>query len=270
MEEKTNANTPISEESSGKIKDCKVIELFGGIGAFTAAMKRLGIPFSVVDYVEIDKYAVKSYNAINGTNFEPQDICQWDKDIKGIDIICHGSPCTNFSIAGRQEGGDEGSGTHSSLMYETLRIVKKIRPKFILWENVKNVLSPKHVHNFENYKNRLSEMGYTSYYQVLNAKNYGIPQNRDRIFCISIREDIDKGFEFPEPFPLELKLKDILEDKVDEKYYLSDKALGGLVERKEKNEANGVGFGFTPKSKDDLANTLETKRGRSSDTYIIT
>lgn len=78
------------------------------------------------------------------------------------------------------------------------------------------------------------------------------------------------SFEFPEPFPLELKLKDILEDKVDEKYYLSDKALGGLVERKEKNEANGVGFGFTPKSKDDLANTLETKRGRSSDTYIIT
>lgn len=232
MEEKTNANTPISEESSGKIKDCKVIELFGGIGAFTAAMKRLGIPFSVVDYVEIDKYAVKSYNAINGTNFEPQDICQWDKDIKGIDIICHGSPCTNFSIAGRQEGGDEGSGTHSSLMYETLRIVKKIRPKFILWENVKNVLSPKHVHNFENYKNRLSEMGYTSYYQVLNAKNYGIPQNRDRIFCISIREDIDKGFEFPEPFPLELKLKDILEDKVDEKYYLSDKALGGFGRKK--------------------------------------
>lgn len=95
MEQTVNAGKPISEELFNEIRDCKIIELFGGIGAFTAAMKRLGIPYSVVDYVEIDKYAVKSYNAINGTNFEPQDICQWDKDVKA-DIIMHGSPCQDF------------------------------------------------------------------------------------------------------------------------------------------------------------------------------
>lgn len=98
-------------------------------------MKRLNNPHTVVDYVEINKYAVKSYNAINGTNFEPQDICQWDKDVKDIDIIMHGSPCQDFSIAGKQSGGDKGSNTRSSLMYETLRIVEKLKPKVVIWEN---------------------------------------------------------------------------------------------------------------------------------------
>ena len=97
----------------------RVLELFGGIGACTQAMKRCGIPFEVVDYVEIDKYACKSYNAINGTNFETQDICEWDKDIEA-DFIMHGSPCQDFSVAGQLAGGDEGSGTRSSLMWETV------------------------------------------------------------------------------------------------------------------------------------------------------
>ena len=90
-----------------------------------------------MDYVEIDEAAVRSYNAINGTNFKPQDISKWDKDIE-VDFIMHGSPCTDFSIQGKQKGGDEGSGTESSLMYETLRIVGKLKPKYVMWENVKN------------------------------------------------------------------------------------------------------------------------------------
>ena len=204
-----------------KEEPVKVLELFGGIGACTQAFKRVGIPFEVVDYVEIDKYACKSYNAINGTDFKPQDICEWDKDIK-VDFIMHGSPCQDFSVAGKGLGGDEGSGTRSSLMYETIRIVEKLKPKYVLWENVKNVTGKKHRHNFDKYLVSLQQLGYNNYWQIMNAKDYGIPQNRERVFVLSIRRDIDKGYEFPEPFPLQLRLKDMLDDEVDEKFYLSD------------------------------------------------
>ena len=203
----------------------KVLELFGGIGACTEALKRIGIDFEVVDYVEIDKYAVSSYNAINGTNFEPQDICNWDKNIEA-DLVMHGSPCQDFSVAGKQAGGDLGSGTRSSLMYETIRIVGKTRPKYIIWENVKNLLSKKHKHNFDAYIETMNVLGYNSYYQVLDAKDYGIPQHRERVYTISIRKDIDKGnFKFPEKEKLKLRLKDLLEEEVDEKYYLSDEQV---------------------------------------------
>lgn len=200
----------------------KVLELFGGIGACTKALKNLGINFEIVDYVEIDKYAVKSYNAINGTSFEPQDIKNWDKDVD-VDLIMHGSPCQDFSIAGKGLGGNLGSGTRSSLMFETLRIVEKLEPKYIVFENVKNLLSKKHKHNFESYITFLNYLGYNSYFKVLNAKDYGVPQNRERIFVISIRTDIDdKTFKFPEPEELQIKLKDLLEENVEEKYYLND------------------------------------------------
>lgn len=206
----------------------KVLELFGGIGACTAAMKRLGIDFEVVDYVEIDKHAVASYNAINGTNFTPQDVTKWDKDIK-VDFIMHGSPCQDFSLAGVQKGGDKGSGTRSSLMYETVRIVEKLRPKYVCWENVANLLSEKHFHNFANYINTLAELGYSSAYKVLNAKDYGIPQNRERVFTISVLggasvdlfgHEID--FHWPQTFPLEKRLKDLLELEAPENNYISE------------------------------------------------
>ena len=197
----------------------KVLELFGGIGACSKALERLGIDYEIADYVEIDKYAVKSFNAIHNTNFEPQDICEWDKDIE-VDLIMHGSPCQDFSLAGKQAGGDKNSGTRSSLMYETIRIVEKLKPKYVIWENVKNLLSKKHRHNFDAYLETMEQLGYTNYYQVLNAKDYGIPQNRERVFTISILGD--EKYEFPPKKELKLKLKDILENEVDEKYYLSD------------------------------------------------
>lgn len=211
----------------------KVLELFGGIGACTQALKRLHVPLEIADYVEIDKYAVKSYNAINGTNFEPQDITKWDKDIE-VDLIMHGSPCQDFSIAGKQRGADEGSGTRSSLMYETVRIVTKLKPKYVIWENVKNVLSAKHRHNFDAYLEKMQSLGYENYYQVLNAKDYEIPQNRERIFTVSILNGGD--FEFPLKKELKTRLKDVLEDEVDEKYYLSDELTQTLQNQlKDKN-----------------------------------
>ena len=200
----------------------KVLELFGGIGACSKALERLEIDYEIADYVEIDKYAVKSFNAIHNTNFEPQDICEWDKDIE-VDLIMHGSPCQDFSLSGLQKSGDKGSGTRSSLMWETIRIVEKLKPKYVIWENVKNLLSKKHIHNFDAYLETMEKLGYTNYYQVLNAKDYGIPQNRERVFTVSILGN--EKYEFPEKQELKLRLKDMLEDEVDEKYYISDKFL---------------------------------------------
>ena len=172
------------------MKKLKILELFGGIGACSKALERLGIDYEIVDYVEIDKYAVKSFNAIHNTNFEPQDITTWDKDIK-VDLIMHGSPCQDFSLAGKQAGVDKDSGTRSILMYVTIRLVDKLKPKYVVWENVKNLLSKKHIHNFNAYLEIMEQLGYKNYYQVLNAKDYGIPQNRERVFIVSIRKDVD-------------------------------------------------------------------------------
>lgn len=208
----------------------KILELFAGIGACSKALKRIGIDVEIVDAVEIDKYAMASFNAIHNTNFETQDITTWDKDLKDIDLITHGSPCQDFSVAGKQAGGDINSGTRSSLMYETIRIVGKLRPKYVLWENVKNLLSKKHKHNFDAYIETMNILGYNSYYEVLNAKDYGIPQNRERVYTISIRKDINKGiFKFPEKEQLQLRLKDILEKEVDEKYYLNDERIKKII-----------------------------------------
>lgn len=199
----------------------RVLELFAGIGACSKAITRLGIEHEIVDAVEIDKYAIKSFNAIHGTDFEPQDITQWNKDLY-VDLIMHGSPCQDFSVAGLNKGGDKGSGTRSSLMYETLRIVEKVKPKYVIWENVKNLLSKKHRHNFDAYIEAMDKLGYHSNYQVLNAKDFGVPQNRERVFTVSIRNDLNVDFKFPEPQELTIRLKDVLEPQVDEKYYLSD------------------------------------------------
>ena len=138
---------------------------------------------------------------------------------------CISKNCQDFSLAGKQAGGDKDSGTRSSLMYETIRIVEKLKPKYVIWENVKNLLSKKHRHNFDAYLHTMKQLGYNNYYQVLNAKDYLTPQNRERVFTISIRNDIDKDFHFPEKQPLKLRLKDLLDKEVDEEYYLVDNYL---------------------------------------------
>ena len=246
----------------------KLLELFGGIGACSQALEQLGIDFEIVDYVDNDKFAVRSFNAIHDSNFEVQDITQWDKQID-VDLIMHGSPCQDFSLAGLQAGGDEGSGTRSSLMYETLRIVEKLKPKYVIWENVKNIISKKHVHNFNNYINRMSELGYKSFYKVLNAKDFGIPQNRERVFTISILDGSD--YEFPKPMPLKLKLKYMLDDEVDEKYFLSDAMMNcfmsdgtGNYPRKERFLQN------INRKNQDIGNTITSRAGdRPTDNFVM-
>ena len=191
------------------------------------------------------------------------------KELGDIDLITHGSPCQDFSIAGRLAGGDKGSGTRSSLMWCTVDIVEVVKPKYVIWENVKNLLSAKNRHNFDGYLEIMDKLGYNSYYKVLNAKNYGIPQNRERVFTVSIRKDIDKGYEFPEEIELTKKLKDILEKDVDEKYYLSDKLIAGLIANTERQKAKGNGFVFETTDGDCVAKTITTKAGqRMTDNFI--
>lgn len=218
----------------------RVVSLFSGIGAFEKALTNLGIEHDVIRFSEIDKYAITSYCAIHNVNKELNlgDITEIDPNsVPSCDLITHGSPCTDYSVAGKGEGGDEGSGTRSSLMWHTVDIVTHKKPRYVIWENVKGVLNKKHRHNFDKYLNDLESLGYNNYYEVLNSKNYGIPQNRERVYVVSIRKDIDDGsFTFPEPFDNGLRLKDLLEDEVEEKYYIDNEKTRKLLESLKGNE----------------------------------
>lgn len=213
----------------------RMLSLFSGIGAAEKALKNVVGEESVeiVDAVEFDKFAINSYNAIHHTNFPTQDVSKWHKDVKDVDILVGGSPCQDFSVAGLHQGGDEGSGTRSSLMYEQVRIITEVRPKVAIWENVKNVLGKSNRHNFDKYLVYLDEIGYNNYYKVLNASDYGIPQSRERIFIVSIRKDVDKGtFEFPSPTPLEKFLGDYMvndEKDIPEEYWLSPEKISRIA-----------------------------------------
>lgn len=247
----------------------KVLELFAGIGAASKALENLGIEHEIVDAVEIDKYAIKAFNAIHGTNFEPQDITEWDKDIE-CDLIIHGSPCQDYSIAGLQAGGDKGSGTRSSLMYESVRIIEKLRPKYVIWENVKNLLSKKHRHNFDAYLETMEKFGYTNYYQVLDAKNYGVPQHRERVFTVSIMGG--GHFKFPEAIPLKRKLKDVLEKEVDERYYISSAMMDyfmGVNQKPSKFPRKERFLANINRANQDVGNSITTNAGqRPTDNFI--
>jgi DNA (cytosine-5)-methyltransferase 1 len=189
----------------------------------------MAMKFELLNFCEIDKDASKSYCAIHNVpaSLNLGDICGVDIESlpKNYTLLTHGSPCTSFSNAGLQLGGDRGSGTPSSLMWNSVEIIKHTKPKFVIWENVSNVLSPKHKHNFDEYINELEKCGYHSDYKVMNAKDYGTPQNRNRIFVISILKEIDKGFNFPDEVSLNDTLHSKLEKEVEEKWYLTQKQI---------------------------------------------
>lgn len=242
----------------------KILSLFSGIGAFEKALKNIGIEYELIGFSEIDKYAIKSYCAIHHESEEKNlgDITKIDisKLPKDIDLITHGSPCQDFSIAGKQAGGDLGTGTRSSLMWNTINIVTYCKPKYVIWENVKNLLSKKHKHNFDSYLSIMESLGYNNYYQVLNAKDYGVPQNRERVYTISIRKDIDKeNFKFPEKEELKLRLKDMLEDEVDEKYYLSDEIINKYMPNKD-NKTNVIGNLIMDKWQDNMKRIYDIEK----------
>ena len=209
----------------------KYLSLFSGIGAFESALTNLGVNYEVVNYCEIDKYASKSYSAIHGV---PETKNLWDitkvnvfnlPKPNEVDLVTYGFPCQDISLAGKQKGlfNEDGSLTRSGLFFEALKVIEYCKPKVAIAENVKNLTGKKFATQFETVLKSLEDAGYNNYWKVLNAKDYGIPQNRERVFIVSIRKDVDtKLFEFPKPYSLEKRLKDFLEPHVDEKYYLSD------------------------------------------------
>lgn len=218
-------------------------ELFSGIGAQVAALKRLGIDYKVIGISEIDTAAIQSYERMNGCVRNYGNISKIER-LDYADLWTYSFPCQDLSVAGKKNGISEG--TRSGLLLEVERLLEvavkeKMPPKYLLLENVKNLTGKKFKPDFDRWLNKLSELGYNNYWKVLNAKDYGVPQNRERVFVVSIRKDVDThGYTFPEPFKLNRRLKDVLETNVDEKYYLKQDLVETFIKRLAKREVSNT------------------------------
>lgn len=255
-------------------KELKVLELFSGIGAQHKALTNIGIN-ALCTQCDIDKYAIQAYNAIHGETKNLGDISAIDANKFSkdeYDLITYSFPCTSISNAGLQKGLKKDSGTASSLLWECEKIINAVRPKYLLMENVKALVGKKFINDFEEWLKILDNFGYKTYWKVLNAKNYGIPQNRERVFAVSIRNDVNQSFEFPLEEKLEKRLKDVLETNVDAKYYLSEKIQNTFMNRSITKALEGQGFRFKPHNpnKAECAFTLTTKAGsRMVDNFVF-
>lgn len=210
----------------------RVFTAFSGYDSQCLALNRANIEYELVGWSEIDKFAIKAHNALfpqwSDRNFGDISKIDWNQ-VPDFDLLTYSSPCQDFSNAGKLRGGEKGSGTRSSLLWECEKAIRAKLPKYLLMENVANLVSKKFIGTFQNWLNVLSELGYTNYWQVLNAKDYGVPQNRKRVFVVSILNS-QKPYYFPKPFETDIRLKDILEGYVDEKYYLKDKSLQDITQ----------------------------------------
>lgn len=245
-------------------KKVKLFEAFSGIGCQRMAFNRLGIEYEMIGISEIDKYAINSYNAIHGETKNFGSITDIKgKDLPHIDVFTWSFPCTDLSKAGKQAGMSVG--TRSGLVYEVLRILHEAKehdtlPKVLIMENVVDLIQSKFIRQFQEVQLELEEIGYTNYVETMNAKDYGVAQNRDRVFMVSILGDY--YYEFPKPFKLDKRLKDYLEDEVDEKYYISESMMeyfmnehAGTFNRKERflqsvheDVDNNIGYAITTRS----------------------
>lgn len=214
----------------------RVFTAFSGFDSQCLALNRLkenypGFDYELVGWSEIDKYAIKAHDALfpGAKNFGDITKIDW-AEVPDFDLFTYSSPCQDFSQAGKQRGGEKGSGTRSSLLWQCERAIEVKRPKFCLMENVSALVSQKFVKLFNQWQLTLEKLGYRNYAKVLNAKDYGVPQNRERIFLVSIREDVDMMYYFPQPFRLEHRLKDLLEKEVDERYYVKEEIVSSILQ----------------------------------------
>ena len=258
-------------------KPLRLIELFAGIGAQAKALENLGVTFEHYRICEFDKYAVTSYNAVHGTNFYTSDITKIHAEDLGIVetdkyeyIMTYSFPCTDLSKAGKQQGMSRGSGTRSGLLWEVERLLKETKqlPQILLMENVPDVLSEKNCEDFYSWCDFLEKLGYTSKYAILNSKDYGVPQNRERCFMLSWLGE-DYYYDFPDKIPLSLRLKDVLEKKVDEKYYLSEKTIKYFIKHTRESIEKGNGFRFEPTDGNVIGKTITTRAGSRTDDNFI-
>ena len=249
-----------------------LLSLFSGIGAFEKALQRLQIPFELINYCEIDPNAARAYSLIHNIpeSKNAVDVTKIDcRNIPfGVDLLTYGFPCQDISAAGLQKGFTDENGklTRSGLFFEALRIIEETRPKIAIAENVKALTSKRFQKEFEIVLSSLQAAGYVNFWRVLNSKDYGIPQNRERVFIVSIRQDLAHGFTFPAPFPLEYRLKDFLETTVDEKYYIKESSLNYILSSGTKS------FYYKPEIDLDVARPIMatiTKQHRAGlDNYI--
>nr|DAI10349.1 MAG TPA: Cytosine specific methyltransferase [Bacteriophage sp.] len=229
----------------------RLIELFAGIGSQTQALTNIGIAHKVVAISEIDKYAIQSYEAMHGKANNLGDIRKIE-ELPDADLWTYSFPCQDISVAGKGAGIKEG--TRSGLLFEVERLLrvaseKGTLPKYLLLENVKNLVSKKFKADFDKWLDFLSELGYTNYWKVLNAKDYGIPQNRERVFCVSIRSK-HEPFVFPKPKKLTIRLRDMIDETVDEKFYLKESTIRSILRSTFNSRRDSIRPG------DGLANTL--------------
>lgn len=214
----------------------KIATLFSGIGAIEYAFKRLNLNTEIIFASDIDKFVKQSY-------FENYKISEdnWYNDVHNIDgskyknkidVLVGGSPCQSFSMVGKRKGFEDTRGT---LFYEFARVVKESQPKVFIYENVKGLVSHDKGNTFETIKATFNQLGYRYFYQVMNAKDYGIPQHRERIFVIGFK-DKKVNFAFPESIELEHKMQDFLEDFTDSKYYLSEKGVKFVTSSKNRKK----------------------------------
>lgn len=249
----------------------KVIELFAGVGSQAMALRNIEIDYEIIGISEIDKFAIKSYEAIHGEVHNFGDISKIEK-LPYCDLLTYSFPCQDLSIAGQQKGISKD--TRSGLLLEVERLLLKAKengtlPKYLLLENVKNLVGKKFIKDFERWLNFLNSLGYYSNWEVLNAKDYGIPQNRERVFVVSSLENMH--YKFPKPVELKFKMKDLLEEKVDDKYYLSEKLLKCFSDTKNRNGFTR-GEKFNPRKLENCntAFAITTRAGaRATDNYII-
>lgn len=218
-------------------KPIRLIEMFAGVGSQAMALRDIGANFTHHKVIEFDKYAIASYNAIHGTDFPAIDITTvHGKDLEIVDrhkyfyICTYSFPYTDISVAGKMQGYAEGSGTRSSLLWEVRRILDECDelPQMLLMENVIQVHSKSNMPHFQKWLSYLEDKGYNNFYQDINAKNMGIPQSRNRTFVVSLLGN--QSYKFPEPIPLTTRMKDFLEDEVDEKYYIQTDRARKLID----------------------------------------
>ena len=249
-----------------KIDELNVLELFGGIGAIRKALIRQKISHKTVDYVEIDKNCVKSYNALYGEEFEPKSIVDYHPPDERIDLLMHGSPCQDFSRSGLKKGGTKGSGTRSSLLFETIRIIEEmnIKPKVVLWENVKGVLDRNLRTSFFHYLKEMERLGYENKYEILNAMEFGIPQKRERIFVVSILGN--NSFDFAKLEKTQARdISEFLEKDSSNLYEVRQESMLRHIRGEPKNN----NFRGRLKVIDKFAYTISTKQVRIPNSGII-
>lgn len=253
----------------------RVFTAFSGYDSQCLALNAIGVQYELVGWSEIDKFAIQAHNVLfpqwSDRNFGDISKIDWSV-VPDFDLFTYSSPCQDFSQAGKQRGGEKGSGTRSSLLWECERAIEAKHPKYLLFENVAAVTSKKFIGMFEQWQRTLEHMGYTNFVQVLNAKTHGyptpVPQNRKRVFMVSVL-NCEQPYAFPDEQLLTTRLRDVLEDNVEDKYYLSDEQIERFIACSVREAKRNNNFRFSPKSPEEISQTIQTSTGnRKTDMFV--